>query len=290
MNRIKKIAVLFAVLATGLPTFAKEVEGQGMSAMAEPLFRVGPLPITNSMVMTWAVALGLVILIRFAVGKPRLVPTRGQAVVENVIVSIRDVVGPIVGPKAIGASFPLLIALFTYILIENWSGLIPGVGTILMRSHADGHWMELFRPSDADMNATFALAAISITAWLYIILRYAGPKAVLFDLFGNKANKDEVPAIIYYPLIPIFMFVGLLELVSIAFRPVSLSFRLYGNIFGGENLLHSMSAISRWGLPMPFYFMELLVGLVQAFVFALLIAVYIGLICNHGDDHHGATH
>ncbi len=83
----------------------------------------------------------------------------------------------------------------------------------------------------------------------------------------------------------IFFGAGLIEIISIAFRPVSLSFRLFGNIFGGENLMHAMSGMQKWGLPAPFYFLELLIGFVQAFVFTLLVSVYIGLICNHGDDH-----
>jgi F-type H+-transporting ATPase subunit a len=254
--------------------------------MADALFHVGPLPITNSMVMSWLVAVGLVVVIRLAVGRPKLVPTSGQAVVESVIEGIRDVIAPIVGNRALPAAFPLVLGLFTYILIQNWSGLIPGVGTISMLK--GGEWMELVRPANADMNGTVALSLISFGAWLYIVIRYAGVKFILKDLFGNKADKRDVPAFIYYLLFPIFFAVGLLEVVSILFRPVSLSFRLYGNIFGGENLMHSMSAICRWGLPVPFYFMELLVGLVQAFVFALLVSVYIGLLCNHGDDH-GAT-
>jgi F-type H+-transporting ATPase subunit a len=113
---------------------------------------------------------------------------------------------------------------------------------------------------------------------------------VLKDLFGNKADKNEIPALIYYPLFLIFFGVGLIEVISIAFRPVSLSFRLFGNVFGGENLLHSMSAITPWILPVPFYFLELLIGFVQALVFTLLVSVYIGLICAHGDDHHEGDH
>ena len=84
----------------------------------------------------------------------------------------------------------------------------------------------------------------------------------------------------------IFFLVGIIELISIAFRPVTLSFRLFGNVFGGENLLAAMSSISRWGLPIPFYFFELIIGVVQALVFTLLVSVYIGLICNHGGDDH----
>lgn len=290
MIRPSKLLWTAAFLAAASPAWAAEAEG--VNPVADRLFNLGPLPVTNSMVMTWLVAIGLIVLVRLAVRTPKLVPSRGQAVVENVIEGIRDIVEPIVGPKAGKAAFPLLITLFIYILIQNWSDLIPGVGTILVKR--GGEWTELARPANADLNGTFALAFVAILAWLYFILRYAGPKVVFLDLFGNKADKRDVPAAIYYPLFLVFFAVGLLEIVSICFRPVSLSFRLYGNIFGGENLLHSMSAIFRWGLPIPFYFMELLVGVVQAFVFTLLVSVYIGLICNHEggheEGHGGAEH
>jgi len=138
------------------------------------------------------------------------------------------------------------------------------------------------------MNSTIALSFCAFLAGFILVLRFAGPKMILIDLFGNKADKNDVSPFVYYPLSLVFIAVGFLELISIFFaRPISLSFRLYGNIFGGENLLHSMSAITRWGLPLPFYFMELLVGAVQAFVFTLLIAVYIGLLTSHGDHDHG---
>jgi len=113
---------------------------------------------------------------------------------------------------------------------------------------------------------------------------------LLKDIFGNKADKKEVPAVIYYPLFIIFFLVGIIEVISIAFRPISLSLRLFGNVFGGESLMHAMSGMQKWGLPAPFYFLELLIGFVQAFVFTLLVSVYIGLICNHGDDHHEHRH
>jgi F-type H+-transporting ATPase subunit a len=201
-------------------------------------------------------------------------------------VGIRNVVGPIVGSKVVHAAFPLLIGLFVYILIHNWRGLIPGVGTIFVGGDShEGHWTPLVRPANADMNGTIALALVATIAWLYLILRYAGPKVVLHDIFGNKADKKEIPAAMYYFLFLIFFAVGIIELISIAFRPVSLSVRLFGNVFGGENLLHSMSTILQWGLPIPFYFLEVLIGFVQAFVFTLLVSVYIGLICAHGDDH-----
>ena len=283
MFRVKKLALPAVFIATALTAFA--AESHGVAPAAEALFQVGPLPVTNSMVTSWIVAAVRIIVIRLAIKKPQLVPSRGQAMVVNLVEGILDLTSPIVGKKVAKHTFPLLVALFTFILIQNWSGLFPGVGTIFMVDHASGEWMEFIRPGNADMNGTIALAVVSFIGWLYFILRYAGPKLVLKDIFGNKADKREVPAIIYYPLFGLFFAVGLIEIVSILFRPISLSFRLFGNVFGGENLLHSMSAITPWVLPVPFYFLELLIGFVQALVFTLLVSVYIGLICNHGDDH-----
>jgi len=286
MSRVKKLALISLSLATGIPAFASET--QGVSSAAEALFHLGPLPITNSMVTSWVVAAILIIAIRLAIKRPQLVPSRGQAIVENLVQGILDLTSPIVGPKVAKPTFPLLIGLFTFILIQNWSGLFPGVGTIYMLDHSKPgeEWMELIRPGNADMNGTIALAVVAFVGWFYFIMRYAGPAFVFKDIFGNKADKKETPAIIYYPLFVIFFGAGLIEIISIFFRPVSLSFRLFGNIYGGENLMHAMSGIQKWGLPAPFYFLELLIGFVQAFVFTLLVSVYIGLICNHGDDHH----
>jgi F-type H+-transporting ATPase subunit a len=280
-----------SVFVTGLPAFA--AESKGVSASAEALFQIGPLPVTNSMVTSWAVALVLIIVIRLAIKRPTLIPSRPQAVVENLVQGIFDLISPIVGSKVAKPAFPLLVGLFTFILIQNWSGLFPGVGTIYMVDHKSGEWMELIRPGNADLNGTLALSIVAIAGWFYFIMRYAGPALVLKDIFGNKADKSEVPSIIYYPLFIIFFLVGLIEIISIAFRPISLSLRLFGNVFGGESLMHAMSSMQRWGLPAPFYFLELLIGFVQAFVFTLLISVYIGLLCNHGDDHdhaHGDDH
>jgi F-type H+-transporting ATPase subunit a len=251
-------------------------------------FEVFGLPVTNSILTTWVVALVLIVVVRLAIGaKPKLVPSKGQAMIEGLLEGVKGLVEPIVGKKVAPAALPLLLCLFTFIVINNWSGLLPGVGTIGWSSHGpDGshHFEAWIRPFSADMNGTIALALVSMAVWAYLILRYAGPKLILFDLFGNKADKREVPVAIYYFLGLIFLAVGLIEVISIAIRPVSLSFRLFGNVFGGENLLHGTM------FAFPFYFLELLIGLVQALVFTLLVSVYIGLICNHGDDHeHGGS-
>lgn len=242
------------------------------------------IPITNSMAMSWAISLVIILAVRLLVRKPSLIPSAGQAFVENLLGGIRDIMEPIVGKAMIGKVFPLLIGLFTFILIQNWSGMLPGVGAFgFYDDH--GHLKYWMRPGNADLNMTIGLALVAaVGSWTYFVLRYAGVKVLLFDLFGNKADPKEVPKAIYILLFPIFFAVGLIEVVSILFRPVSLSFRLFGNVFGGENLLANMTDLAGYIVPVPFYFLEILIGAVQALVFTLLTAVYIGLICNHGDE------
>lgn len=282
MLRVPTLATLTALFFSG--TIAYADEGGGVSAKASKLIDFGNgWAITNSMVTGWVVALALIFVLRLAIGaKPTLVPSKGQALVEGLLDGVRNLVEPIVGKKVATAALPLLLCLFTFIVINNWSGLLPGVGTIGSSSHAaDGtdQFEPWVRPFSADMNGTIAIALVAMAVWAYLIGRYAGPKLIFHDLFGNKADKREVPLPIYYFLGVIFLAVGLIEVVSIAIRPVSLSFRLFGNVFGGESLLHGTM------FAFPFYFLELLIGLVQALVFTLLVSVYIGLICNHGDDH-----
>jgi len=277
MHRVTKF-LTFALLLCGL---AVPVQAAVDASATE--FEIFGLPVTNSILTTWAVAIALIIVVRLSIGaRPKLVPGRGQAMVESLIEGVKDLIEPIVGKRTAPAALPLLLTLFVFILINNWSGLLPGVGTIGMERLApDGtrFFDPFIRPFTADMNGTIALALVAMGGWLLLILRFAGPKLIMHDLFGNKADRREVPAAIYYFLTLIFLAVGLIEVISIAIRPVSLSFRLFGNVFGGENLLHGTAFV------FPFYFLELLIGLVQALVFTLLVSVYIGLICNHGDDH-----
>jgi F-type H+-transporting ATPase subunit a len=278
------LAVLFLLASTGAAHAAAD-GASGVSPYAYQVTEFLGLPITNSIVTSWIFSLIIILAFRAIAKKPQLIPTVGQAVAETLILSVRDIVEPIVGKRMIKVTFPLLIGYFTFILIHNWSGLIPGVGTFGFSEH--GHFNYWYRPANADLNMTLALALVSFAAWLYFIFKYAGLKVILFDLFGNKADKNEVPAPLYAFLFLIFIVVGVIETISIIFRPVSLSFRLFGNMYGGENLLTSMTGLVSYIVPVPFYFLEILIGLVQALVFTMLVAVYIGLICNHegGEEH-----
>lgn len=262
---------------------------EGVNPSAQDLFHLGGLPISNSIFTTWLIAALIIIAIRLAVGTPKLIPGKGQGVVEGMAQGLRDSLEPIVGKKMIGKTFPLLCGFFVFILLMNWSGLLPGVGTIKFQH--EGHWLDAIRPANSDLNTTLALSVLSFVAWTYFVLRYAGFKVLVFDLFGNKADKKEVGMLMWVLLIPIFFAVGGIEVVSIAFRLISLSFRLFGNVFGGENLIHALSdpstlgAFATYVVPAMAGLLEILVGLIQAFVFTLLSAVYIGLICNHEGGH-----
>ena len=275
------IAALFS------PAFVFANEG-GVSQRAETVFSIGDFGVTNSILTTWILAVIIIVAVRILVGNPGIIPSRGQALVENMASGLRDTLEPIVGKNMIGKVFPTLCGFFVFILLMNWSGLLPGVGTLKYQQGT--HWVDAIRPATSDLNTTLALSVISFLAWTYFVLRYAGLKVLIFDLFGNKADKKEIGFPMWILLSFIFLGVGGIELVSIAFRLISLSFRLYGNVFGGENLIHSLGGLAPYVVPALAGLLEVLVGLIQAFVFTLLSAVYIGLICNHegghADEHH----
>jgi len=269
--------------ATLIPTLAL-ANSEGVNPNATDLFNIGGIPVSNSILTTWILAVIIIIAIRVLIGTPKIVPNKGQALVETMASGLRDALEPIVGKSMIGKVFPTLCGFFVFILLMNWSGLLPGVGTIKY-SDANGHLLEAIRPATSDLNTTLALSIISFAAWTYFVLRYAGFKALIFDLFGNKADKKEIGLLMWIMLGFIFLGVGGIEVVSIAFRLISLSFRLYGNVFGGENLIHALGGIAPYVVPAVAGLLEVLVGLIQAFVFTLLSAVYIGLICNHEGGH-----
>ncbi len=264
------------------PAFAF-ASSEGVSPKATDLFTIAGFPISNSILTTWIIAALIIIGVRLAVGTPKLIPGKGQGVVEGMAQGLRDALEPIVGKQMIGKTFPLLCGFFVFILLMNWSGLLPGVGTIKFQH--GGHWLDAIRPANSDLNTTLALSLVSFLAWTYFVLRYAGVKVLVFDLFGNKSDRKEIGWGMWILLSFIFLGVGGIEVVSIAFRLISLSFRLFGNVFGGENLIHSLGGIAPYVIPALAGMLEVLVGVIQAFVFTLLSAVYIGLICNHEGGH-----
>ncbi|MBO5254774.1 MAG: F0F1 ATP synthase subunit A [Opitutales bacterium] len=283
-----KFSTLFTILAG---FFASANKAQAAHLQGEYLFDIAGFPITNSMLTTWIFTLIIIVFFRFLIrGGAKLVPSKGQLVVESIIDALKGTLEPIMGHKTFKGAFPLLIGLFCYILIMNWSGLLPGVASIGIEQTINGkeHFVPFLRPANTDLNTTLALAIISFVAWGYLVFKYAGPKLFLYDTFGNKANPSEMAKPIYIALFAVFFAVGGIDIISMIMRLISLSFRLFGNNFGGEVLLDNMHNLAigswrflSWLIPLPFYLLEMLIGFIQAFLFTLLTAVYVGLLTGH---------
>jgi len=261
-----------------------------------PRIHVGPFEVTNSMIVTWIVALGVIVFAQIATRKIKEVPEGAQNFWEWLVESLHNFLESIIGPKLVKKTFWFFATIFIFILFTNWAGLIPGVGTIgwgIPDARGGLHHIDrpLFRGVNADLNMTLAMASIFFLCWIIWALQTNGPGGFILHIFGPKGKSSNL--VMGILMGGIFFIVGLLEVVSILFRPVSLSFRLYGNVFAGENMLESMSHIAPafgWLIPIPFYFMELLVGIVQALVFMLLTAVFTLLICSHEEGHEGGHH
>lgn len=282
--------------AAALPEAAGAHGGEGahhaLPNDAPFLGRGGKLPITNSIIMTWAVALGLIFFARRATRRMQEVPSGSQNFWEWLVESLYEFLEGIIGKELVMKTLWFFATIFILILFMNWAGLIPGIGTIGWGIQAPDRFLvtrPLLRGGNADMNLTFAMAMIFFACWIVWAIQANGVKGFVLHLFGPKGDTSGLLKIL---MIFVFIAVGFLEVVSILFRPVSLSFRLYGNIFAGENMVETMINMSpalAWIAPIPFYFLEVLVGLVQALVFMLLTAVFTMLICMH-DEEPGAAH
>ena len=271
---------------------AEPVE-HGLPQSAVEIARPFGFPITNSMVVTWIVALGLVVFAQWSTRRMTEVPRGAQNFLEWLIEGLYNLLESIIGRHLVDRTFWFFATIFIFILASNWIGLIPGVGTIgwgYQTAHGFTIDRPLFRGANADLNMTLAMALVFFACWIVWAVQEVGVGGVFKELFAPKGETTGVMKIL---MIVVFFAAGCLEIVSILFRPVSLSFRLYGNVFAGENMLEAMATLVPglgWLLPIPFYFMELLVGLVQAMVFMLLTAVFTLLICQHEDAGAAAAH
>jgi len=265
----------------------------GLSQKAVEIARPFGFPITNSMVVTWIVAVGLIVFAQMATRRMTQVPGGAQNFLEWLVEALYGLLESIIGRHLVERTFWFFATLFIFILAANWFGLIPGVGTIGWGHHtAEGFVVEqpLLRGANADLNLTLAMSLVFFACWIVWAFQEVGVGGVLRELFSPKGDTAGVMRVL---MIVVFFAAGCLEIISILFRPVSLSFRLYGNVFAGENMLEKMATIVPglgWLLPIPFYFMELLVGLVQAMVFMLLTAVFTLLICHHEEAGPAVAH
>jgi F-type H+-transporting ATPase subunit a len=266
---------------------SSEEEQHGLSQKAEEIGRVRNFPITNSMVVSWIVALSLIAFIQFATRRMEPVPSGAQNLLEWLVEALYNFIEGIIGPHLTKRTFWFFATIFIFILSANWMGLIPGVGTIGW-GHQTTHGFKidhpLFRGANADVNMTLAMALVFFALWIYWSVAEVGLLGFLKELFGPKGENT---GFMKWMMVFVFFAAGCLEVISILFRPVSLTFRLYGNIFAGENMLDAMATLVPglgWLLQIPFYFLELLMGLVQAVVFMLLTAVFTFLMCQHEES------
>ncbi len=266
-----------------------QVEHEGVSLKAAPLVQIGKFAVTNSMLVTWIVAVGIIIFAQIATRTIKPIPSGIQNFWEWLVESLYNFLEGIIGRELVRKTFWFFATIFIFILFVNWFGLIPGVGTIGWGHYdATGAFRidrPLLRGGNADLNMTTAMAAVFFVLWLIWALQAQGIGGFLAHLFGPKGETSGILKIV---MIVIFFLVGWLEIISILFRPISLSFRLFGNIYAGESILEAMSTMNPYLaplLPLPFYFLEVLVGFVQALVFMLLTAIFTLLIASHGPEH-----
>jgi len=247
-----------------------------ISLAAEKIGHIGSLPITNSMILSWIASILLILLSMIATNKISIIPSKIQNFFEMIVEALLNLANSVLeNEEATNKYFPLVATLFIFILTNNWLGLLPGVGTIgfFHNVHGESVLIPLLRSGNADLNMTIALSIVTMVAVQIFGMATIGTikHAKKFFNFSN----------------PIHFFVGILELVGEFAKIVSFSFRLFGNVFAGEVLLLVVGFLVAYIAPLPFMFLELFVGFIQALVFAMLALVFIkGAITL--EEHEGA--
>ena len=260
---------------------------------AEPIAHVGHFSITNALFTSWLVVLvivGISVALRTRMKK---IPGKLQHFFEIVIEGALSIGDQVTNNRKITKKvFPIAICIFFFVLINNWFGLLPlgGFGII-----ENGFFVPFIRSGTADINTTLALSIVSVLgANVFGILiigvwkmfnKYVNVKAL--GTAAKKVRKEPTGVVVA----PIQFFVGVIEIIGEVAKVASLSFRLFGNVFAGEVLLASMSALVAVVVPIPFMFLEVIVGIIQAFIFAMLTVVYFTIASqDHDHDDHDTEH
>lgn len=271
--------------------------GAAVPMVAPTLFEIGGLPVTNSMIFTWMIAALIFVVVRLGTRRLTEVPNGMQNAIEAIVEGLEGMTKGLLEPKVVRWCFPWVATFFLFILISNLMGLLPGVGSLgygtrdpnsflpFALEHAD---LPFFRPPTSDANTTVALALLFFIMSTFWAFKYNGFFGLFKHLFGVKGGITGLAVV---PLALIFIFVGLIELISIAIRPVALAMRLYGNIYGGESVLTIMVGLLPLGIAaIPFYFLELIVAIVQTLVFTMLCIAFISTLCSHLEEDSQAAH
>jgi F-type H+-transporting ATPase subunit a len=264
---------------------------------AEPLFHIGSFPVTNAYVNS-TIALVVLVFVAFLIKiSIKDAPGRLQNFVESIFESLLGYFDQVTNDREKSKKFlPFVGTVFLFILISNWLGQLPGTGSVGLWLMHEGHLelIPILRPATSDLNLTIAIALVSVTASHLLGMFTLGffTHWNKFIQLGTiwKALKTLSPIKILTALVEFI--VGIIELFSEVAKIVSLSLRLFGNIFAGEVLMTVISGLFAYGLPLPFIALEFIVGIVQATVFALLTLVYLTVASSapHGDEEHDEKH
>lgn len=235
-----------------------------VSFSSETIFFIGTFPVTNTLLNTFLVDIALIGGSIFITRRINIVPSFLQNSVEAIIETFYGLTESVAFNQA-HKIFPYFMSFFIFILFINWSGLIPGVGTIGFFELHDNkkELIPLIRSATSDINTTLALALISAVATHILSIKTIGVKDYLTRYFSFN---------------PINLFIGVLEIISEITKVISLSFRLFGNIFAGEIVLLTVSTIFAFLFPVPFLLLEFIVGLVQALVFSMLTMAFMAIL------------
>jgi F-type H+-transporting ATPase subunit a len=260
-----------------------------ISVAAEPVFQIGGFTVTNSIVNAW-IAIVVFLVVGLIVRRGATLAPRGFLnAIDYLIEFLLNETEKVVGDRTRARKFfPICAALFFFVLLSNWMGLLPGIGSIGIYEmvHGERELVPLFRPATADLNFTLAIAAFSVIATHIFGIMTLGAVAH-FSKFVNI--RGIMGAIKYGPMAVVVsfveFFVGLLEIISEFAKTLSLALRLFGNVFAGEVLLTVIYGLVSFVVPLPFIFLELLVGVIQATVFAMLVLVFLkNMTETHGEE------
>lgn len=258
---------------------------------AEPIGHIGSFTVTNALFTSWIVGILIIILAIVLRLRMKKVPSGIQNFFEYVIEGAENLADQVTGDRRItDKAFPIVFTVFLIVLFNNWLGILPfgGFGLVEVSEHGST-FIPFIRSGTADINGTLSLAILSVLgANLFGILSIGLWKT--FNKYVNlKALGEIVTKIRKEPTIlmtaPIMFAVGFLELIGEFAKIASLSFRLFGNVFAGEVLLASMGALLAYILPTPFLLLEIFVGVIQAFIFAILTLVYYTIASQDHDSH-----
>ncbi len=262
--------------------------------VAEPIFHIGSFPITNAYINSSIAVVFFLIMGLLLRNRKASVPKGLQNFAESVMEFLLGYVDQVTKDRKKSLKFfPIVGALFLFILFSNWISLIPGTGSIGRWLIHEGHLelVPILRPANSDLNLTLAMALFSV-----IISHVVGIAMIGFFKYANKFIKvwDIIKSFskggmsIFVAMIEFV--VGIIEVISEIAKIISLSLRLFGNIFAGEVLLTVLAGLIAYGVPLPFMALEILVGLIQATVFSMLVLVYLTIATTPIHEHDSEAH